>query len=315
MHKFDFIINRLSGTVMKLGEPAIEAGLKESFGERVGDIRFIDGKEITSSVQQWVAQNAGSERVMVIGGGDGTVLTAAEQIMGRSDVFLGVLPLGTHNLFARQLGFSSDFKKAAGQFNDSYAANVDVGSINGKYFLCGVMLDKNTVNFYDAREDLRKGANMTAAKKLLSMAAGVSFGRQRTLNAGDKALSGRVFFVMNNVLKPRALNAPQDNPSKIKSAIENLLAKDSHDDGLLALYALKGGALSTFGMVPAAVKGKWDQHGSVTVHTASEMVITDGKGVAGAETTVVLDGELTKTNFPLNIKMIPAGLRVFRPKG
>ena len=42
--------------------------------------------------------------VVVVGGGDGTVATAAGKLIGRTDKALGILPLGTLNLYAKDLG-------------------------------------------------------------------------------------------------------------------------------------------------------------------------------------------------------------------
>ena len=108
--QFDFIINRRAGTVLKAGEDRVVADLRVAFGARAGDFHLIEGGEIAATVRQWAAEHAGDGRSLVVGGGDGTILSAASEILG-SDITLGVLPLGTQNFIARELGFSADYRQ------------------------------------------------------------------------------------------------------------------------------------------------------------------------------------------------------------
>jgi YegS/Rv2252/BmrU family lipid kinase len=71
--------------------------------------------------------------VLVVGGGDGTVRTAAECLLG-TDMPLLVLPLGTTNNIARSLDLPLDWKEAlelgtSGTIEDAY-----VGNVNGRIF-------------------------------------------------------------------------------------------------------------------------------------------------------------------------------------
>ena len=103
--KTDFIINRRAGTVLRVGEDGIRRAIIENFdADKIGEIRFVDGGEISSTVKAWAKAHAGEGRGLIIGGGDGSVLTAATEILGRDDIILGVLPFGTQNLFSRRLG-------------------------------------------------------------------------------------------------------------------------------------------------------------------------------------------------------------------
>src|SRR6478672_12020246 len=63
------------------------------------DVRDVAGAELES-----VARGAAAEGfdAVVAGGGDGTLNTIANALVGGSVAF-GVLPLGTHNHFAREM--------------------------------------------------------------------------------------------------------------------------------------------------------------------------------------------------------------------
>ncbi len=71
---------------------------------------------------------------VVVGGGDGTVSAAASVLAG-SDVPLGILPLGTLNHFARDLGLPLDLEGAVRLIASGRVRPVDVGEVNGRVFL------------------------------------------------------------------------------------------------------------------------------------------------------------------------------------
>lgn len=71
--------------------------------------------------------------LVVVGGGDGTIATAAG-LLARHDVALGVLPLGTTNNFARSLGLPMDLAGAIAVLRDGKVADVDLGEAGGTVF-------------------------------------------------------------------------------------------------------------------------------------------------------------------------------------
>ncbi|MCL4402149.1 MAG: sphingosine kinase, partial [Acidobacteria bacterium] len=77
---------------------------------------------------------AGGERAVVAGGGDGTISSVAAALAG-SGAALGVLPLGTLNHFAKDLGIPLDLDGAVRTIARGHSALVDVGEVNGRVFL------------------------------------------------------------------------------------------------------------------------------------------------------------------------------------
>jgi YegS/Rv2252/BmrU family lipid kinase len=73
-------------------------------------------------------------RMIVVGGGDGTLNAAAALLIG-SGVALGVLPLGTLNHFAKDLHVPLDLEKAVTTIVEGHSAQVDVGAVNDRFFL------------------------------------------------------------------------------------------------------------------------------------------------------------------------------------
>ena len=309
----DVLINRRSGTVLNLGEDVVRQGLESALGNRLGTLRFIEGAEIKDSVRSWTQNNAGGKRGLILGGGDGSVLTAAAEFLGRDDITLGVLPLGTHNLFARQLGFAADFRQAAAQYKDVEATKVDVGNVNGKNFLVGLMIDKNSVDFYAAREELRDGKRFAALSKIFGLAQNVVWGRTAKLTVDGQEQAGKIFIVTNNQLAPRDNGRTLPLPANFKPIVENILNKGSQDDGKLAFYAFQGGPGNLAAILTKIWDGSWTKAKSVTVKTAPELVIQPGKKSTAA-LPIILDGEVTTTSSPLHVKLLPKGLKVYRPK-
>jgi YegS/Rv2252/BmrU family lipid kinase len=80
---------------------------------------------------------------VVVAGGDGTIHEAVQGLAG-SDIFLGILPLGTGNGLARGLGIPLNLKKACEVVKAGRVKGVDLALINGlRYFIniCGVGFD------------------------------------------------------------------------------------------------------------------------------------------------------------------------------
>jgi diacylglycerol kinase family enzyme len=79
----------------------------------------------------------GGARLVVAGGGDGSVNAVASQVVeaGRSDVKFGVLPMGTLNHFAKDLGIPLELDAAIANLASGVPVRVDVGEVNGRIFL------------------------------------------------------------------------------------------------------------------------------------------------------------------------------------
>lgn len=100
-----------------------------------GDPRFeavaVAPHELPPMMQQEV--DRGATRVLVAGG-DGTLAAAARTLL-RQPVELAILPAGTRNHFARNLGIAMELDKAMEHAAAGGARTVDVATINGRVFL------------------------------------------------------------------------------------------------------------------------------------------------------------------------------------
>jgi diacylglycerol kinase (ATP) len=125
------------------GLPALRQRLEESpYRSDLSWIEVDKSKAIPRQVKRVLA--AGATRVMVWGG-DGTVQRAIDAFSGvdPDKVSLAVMPAGTANLFAANLGLPSDFDEALATALGHHQRLIDVGEVNGERFavMAGTGLD------------------------------------------------------------------------------------------------------------------------------------------------------------------------------
>ncbi len=73
--------------------------------------------------------------IVVAVGGDGTVNEVAQGLLGTSKI-MGILPVGSGNGLARELGISMNLLKSARTLIDEKTLEIDVCRINNQRFLC-----------------------------------------------------------------------------------------------------------------------------------------------------------------------------------
>ncbi|HEX4695551.1 diacylglycerol/lipid kinase family protein [Sphingomonas sp.] len=124
------IVNKNGGTAAKLGE-TLEATLADAFraAGADADIQPLDGGEMTDAIDA-----ASKQGRVVVAGGDGTAACAAQQLVD-GDAELGLLPLGTLNHLARDLGLPSDLNEAAKIAATGKATAIDVAEVDGHVFV------------------------------------------------------------------------------------------------------------------------------------------------------------------------------------
>jgi YegS/Rv2252/BmrU family lipid kinase len=72
--------------------------------------------------------------IVISAGGDGTLNEIVQGLAG-TDVALGVLPMGTMNVWAREVGIPLNLPGALQVLLDGEQRRIDLGSANGRYFL------------------------------------------------------------------------------------------------------------------------------------------------------------------------------------
>jgi YegS/Rv2252/BmrU family lipid kinase len=99
-------------------------------------IELIEAKAIKNpkSMDGAVKRSIKRAPMVILGGGDGSLSSSVDFFLG-TDTVLGLLPLGTANSFARTLGIPLDLDGAVDVLANGEPRSIDVGCINGDYFL------------------------------------------------------------------------------------------------------------------------------------------------------------------------------------
>lgn len=95
------------------------------------EVHAVEPEQIGRTIKEVVDE--GATRILV-SGGDGTIATAAAELL-KSKAELAILPGGTLNHFARDLGVSTEAAEALRLAVEGSCRGVDIGFVNGHVFL------------------------------------------------------------------------------------------------------------------------------------------------------------------------------------
>ena len=129
------VLNHKGGTLSRHKPREGVALVKAAFDAAQIDATIVParGKDIPDIVRRALETSSAFDAV-VVGGGDGSVNAAASALAG-TEIPLGVLPLGTFNHFAKDLGIPAALEDAARIVAEGHVTDVDLGEVNGRIFV------------------------------------------------------------------------------------------------------------------------------------------------------------------------------------
>jgi len=296
--KVAIILNRSAGSLVDRpldGPTAAVRNAFESQGAEV-DLQTIDGAECSAAIERAMASDA--DRV-VVGGGDGTVHTAVKLALPKAKP-LGVLPLGTLNLLARDLQIPLELEAAAQALAGGRIRAIDVAEVNGEPYL-----NASVMGFYPAvvqeRERHRKqhrllkwpGAAMALAKTLYRLPM---LDVRLDWGDGPRKMRTPILVVANN---------PYDDGFGL------VLRRASLDSGKLGVYvAHERSALAMLRLMGRLVAGTWKQDEALDSFTVTSLTVHSRRH----RLKMVNDGEVRKLEGPLHYRIRPGALTVMAPR-
>jgi diacylglycerol kinase family enzyme len=287
-------VNASSGFDSKADAPRLLQKLFEDEGGHA-DIQYVDRGANLADLSR--AAVVSGSRVVVAGGGDGTVSAVASGLVG-TDAAFGVLPLGTLNHFARDLKIPLDIEQAAGIVLAGYTTQVDVGEVNGKTFL-----NNSILGLYPIYRFLRAAQESRGWGRRMSFLLGVAKICHRM-----PVLNVRLFVNGQEIERRTSYILIGNNEHAMEGY--NLGARQMLDEGKLYIYVMKTrGRMALLRMLLKLVFGAFHGREAFEIFSAEDVwVETKGKRIG-----VALDGEVTVMESPLHYRILPASLNVLTP--
>jgi diacylglycerol kinase family enzyme len=219
-----------------------------------------------------VARRSGAD-ALGMAGGDGSLAEVAEVAI-ETDRPFAVVPVGTRNHFARDLGLDRDDPIGALAAFDGVERRVDVGRVNGDLFLNNVSLGLYA-RLVHRREHHRRRRMELARLRALAMLARAP--RPLGFTVDGDPVAARVLLVGNN-----------DYSLELFSLGE----REQLDEGLLHLYAAEG-------VLPTTWEERTGER--FTIDTRSHKI------------QAAVDGEAEELGAPVEFRIDPQALRVLLP--
>jgi diacylglycerol kinase family enzyme len=235
---------------------------------------------------------------VIVGGGDGSLNTAASELAG-SACRLGILPLGTFNHFAKELGIPLDLAGAVGVIAAGHAAPLDLAEVNGRLFI-----NHSAIGIYPRMlrhrelQRARLGRNKWLAMAVATLRAVRDYPTLGLrIRVAGEAIARRtpfVFIASNRyILRTYGVGSGGGR--------NQLVLVVAHDEGRLALLRIGAKAFS----------GRSALDGAVDALTFTKAVIDSRRRALRVE----IDGEVALLRPPLRYRLRPAALDVLMPRG
>ena len=293
--KFGVVINQHTA---RGRDQAIAKEIRSAFAAHRHDalLHFSPRERLSATAHELLRQKVDA---LVAGGGDGTAGTIAE-ICVQSTLPLGVLPLGTRNHFARDLGLPRDTSECITCIAAGHIRRVDVGSVNGRIFI-----NNSSIGAYpravEQREDLR--ARFGLRKHVAGIIATFrTFARRPVVDAtieidgAAEYRSSPFVFVGNNFYSVDLLSV------RLRSSL---------NEGKLCIYTARcNGVSGLLRLLWLSLWNKLEQSRDFDMRCGSNTTIR----LAQSSVRVSRDGEVSRLQTPLHYKIVPGALQVFAPQ-
>lgn len=298
IRKVIVIYNPRSGTLLAAGDDP-EVNLRTLFAHRgvEAELHPFDLQALPNVIK---SAEEGSADAVVVCGGDGSILALVDAL-GERKLPLGLIPGGTMNILARDIGLPTEPEAAVDVISKGATENIDVGFVNGQPFLCNSEIGFMT-HLAKTREKLRElpwwrrwPAMITHGFTLMR-----SYPRLRVtfeIDGKTHRFRTRAIVVSNNLLS----DAPGPIPGR-----ETLRA------GTLGIYvACDTSNWALLRIAARMMSGVWQSDAALETIAADSAILS----LQPARTLSVMnDGELAQIQTPLSFTIRPRALCVLVPR-
>ena len=300
MTRRDFVLlNSGAGTLRDGDGEAVVASIEQALtaaGHQV-EVAMASGDELQDRLDDRLARDP--PEAVIVGGGDGTVSSMAAALCD-TGIALGVLPLGTMNLFARSLGMPPDLDKSLDALAAAQVRQVDMGEVNGRLFTHHVSmgLQPRLVALREkANYGSRVGKILATSRALLTvMRRPPRLMVNVTLDGSTFDLATPALVVSNNLFGP-----------------DHLPYADALDQGVLGIYICTSHSPADVAQVTVeALLGHWHARDRVKTLTGKSMTV-ERRSRRRRRIVATVDGELVTFEGAIEMKIRPGCLTVLAP--
>jgi diacylglycerol kinase (ATP) len=268
------------------------AALRER-GHTVIDVDLDGSKD---ALQRAIVAHRTDVDAVVVGGGDGTVLSALGGLV-ETKLPLAILPLGTFNELARTLGVPHEPAAVAALLDDGVPVPLDVGCVNGVYYF-----NEASIGLSTQVTRLQTGAVKRALGMLtipVTTLRALRWLRPLHLEiTSDDGAKHVVRVVQLTVANSYRFGGVVDNP------------EGSLEDGELWLYAIDvRGWWSTLRVLTAVALRRFHHARDVATMRGKRFAV---RSLRGGRHRVFADSE-NVTRLPAEFTIAPAGVTVLVP--
>jgi diacylglycerol kinase family enzyme len=303
--KIIILLNRKAGALAAAStDPSALAETFAIYGLQAR-VSSVPARDLPEHVRKALAENPSA---VVAGGGDGTISSVAGAL-AHSGVPLGVLPLGTLNHFARDLGMPQNLDDAvraiAEDLNRGRSAAVDLASVNDHTFV-----NNSSIGIYphvvrnreEQRQRLGRG-------KWLAMFFAILSALRRFPVITVRLMLPSPPGPHRSVLRRTPFVFVGNNPYDV--SLFTVGSRKSLDQGKLCLYvANRPGRFAMVLLAVRAILGRLDQARDFDAETLDELWVETPK----RHLHVALDGEVVTLSPPLHYQSMPKALKVVGTK-
>lgn len=280
------------------GATEVEAGKLQNLFQEHGiqaNVRMLANGDLSTALDEALSRKVD---VVVVAGGDGTINAAASRLVG-TGIPLGVLPMGTYNHFAKDLGLPLEITDAVKLITTEKVKAVDLGEVNGRVFINNSSIGAYTHLVEEREQTLRKVslpkrfANFLAFLKILKRWPLINV--KLEINGQHIVRTTPFVFVGNNEYTMNLFKV------SLRSAL---------DHGALWIYTVK--TTSFIGLLRLfwrSLFNRLEQSRNFESYAAKEFTLVPHR----KHVRVALDGEVVRMQTPLHYRIRPRELLVFAP--
>jgi YegS/Rv2252/BmrU family lipid kinase len=289
-------VNRSSGVGSRDEEEVEEIRQAFEAAGMTAQIELLAGEGIAEHARRAVDEGA---ELLVVGGGDGSISAAAGVLAG-TETALGILPLGTLNHFARDLGVPTDLKEAAQAIATGRARPVDVAEVNGRIFINNSAIGLYPLMVIDRElQQKRLGRSKKLAMLVASARTLARFGKYRlalTVNDRQAIIDTPLLFVGNNDYR-MDIGAPGH--------------RESLEDGRLSVFVMR--KKTRVGFVAASIRALFNRarpDDMVRLDDVERLLVASRR----SHLVISVDGEVEPAQTPLEYRVRKGALKVIAPE-